>query len=498
MTKHHSNHPNAAIAPTTRRYSRPSRIVHHSSSRNQGDKFIGILSTLIFVLFLCLTLVLHSSLSSSSSFSFSSDKGGNLDAILRQEVMVEKLYYNRKRERRNKDRDFYKSLENRRRHRRREDYEKEEKEREERTRIKTTTTTTTTNTARVKDENYIQSLYDHVHEIRKPKHPVIKDAFQDLVYYDVNNCPDHPPTHYPIEWPILDLIDNWNPSNISSSFRPAIYQGICRFDFKTEFHKALNYREAELPFILRDDPQVLEVVKRWNQPGYLSHILGNYVEYRTEYSETNSLMFYREQKNIMRPQGWEPPMSNVKMTYNEWMAKASQSEEDMGPDKPHWYFRVNAKGGTDHFMFRELPFFLPEKNFYIVDPSDTRGINCRFGMMGNTAATHFDGSRNFIMLFGGERRYILSHPKNCESLALYSRKHPSGRHSAVDWSHPDLEQFPEFQNAMGNEVVLQAGDVLYLPTHWFHFIVSLDLNWQCNARSGITDHYEDHILRCGF
>lgn len=116
----------------------------------------------------------------------------------------------------------------------------------------------------------------------------------------------------------------------------------------------------------------------------------------------------------------------------------------------------------------------------------------------HTKENHFDGSRNFIALLKGERRYLLSHPNQCPNLALYPRGHPSGRHSAVDWSKPDLIKYPEFQNALVNEVVLQAGDALYLPTHWFHHIVSLDLNFQCNTRSGINDDYADVIHKCGF
>mmetsp|Transcript_13128 Transcript_13128/g.19141 ORF Transcript_13128/g.19141 Transcript_13128/m.19141 type:complete len:84 (-) Transcript_13128:111-362(-) len=81
---------------------------------------------------------------------------------------------------------------------------------------------------------------------------------------------------------------------------------------------------------------------------------------------------------------------------------------------------------------------------------------------------------------------------------ICDRSHPSGRHSATDWNDPDLETYPEFKDATANEVVLQAGDVLYLPTHWFHYIISQDLNWQCNARSGITANYEHHIQECGF
>ena len=65
-----------------------------------------------------------------------------------------------------------------------------------------------------------------------------------------------------------------------------------------------------------------------------------------------------------------------------------------------------------------------------------------------------------ITVLKGERRYILSHPNQCENLALYPEGHPSERHSAVDWSDPDLDEYPQFAKAKGNEVVLQAGDTL--------------------------------------
>ena len=134
----------------------------------------------------------------------------------------------------------------------------------------------------------------------------------------------------------------------------------------------------------------------------------------------------------------------------------------------------------------------------MVDSSEARGINCRFGMKGVIAENHFDGSRNMVAVMGGERRYILSHPEQCENLCLFERGHPSARHSAVDWSDPDWEEFPQFRNAEVNEIVMQAGDVLYLPTNWFHYIISLELNFQCNTRSGISDDYMEAIEECGF
>ena len=323
----------------------------------------------------------------------------------------------------------------------------------------------------------------------------------DSMPYDVTDCPDYPPEGYPLSWPVLDVINNWNPDDAVP--RSKIYQGICRFDATTEYEKAVTYRRAEVPFVIRDDPAVLPTVERWNRsPEYLSDILGRTSAYRADYSDTNHLMFFRTQKGDETPEGWQEPTSQVKITFPDWLEKARDADAtELPPDRPHWYFRLNAKNQEkDAFLYEELPFFKPHPggSFYMVDPKEARGINCRFGMRGNTAENHFDSSRNFIALFGGERRYILSHPDQCLNLALYPKGHPSSRHSAVDWANPDLGTYPEFANAKVNEVVMQAGDVLYLPTNWFHHIVSLNTNFQCNARSGTTRNYHKHIRHCGF
>jgi ribosomal protein L16 Arg81 hydroxylase len=94
---------------------------------------------------------------------------------------------------------------------------------------------------------------------------------------------------------------------------------------------------------------------------------------------------------------------------------------------------------------------------------------------------------------------MLASPNQCENMALYEKNHPSARHSQVNWSDPvDWENFPQFKQAMGNEVVLQAGDALYLPNNWFHHIISLELNFQCNTRSGRGPEYMQEIWDCGF
>lgn len=159
----------------------------------------------------------------------------------------------------------------------------------------------------------------------------------------------------------------------------------------------------------------------------------------------------------------------------------------------------------------------PIRNLFMVNPEQERGLNCRFGMKGIIAEAHFDPTRNWIIMFKGMRRYILAHPNQCQNLELYPMNHPSGRHSSIDWSNmTQLDSILQkmkptkdnddhnsrqgsFYYAQVTEVVLQPGDALYLPTSWFHYIVSLtNMNYQCNARSGVTTENNDIIRNCGF
>jgi len=344
----------------------------------------------------------------------------------------------------------------------------------------------------------------------------------DELGYDIHNCPLYPPKGYPAQWKAVDILENWPTHDPAPETQPKLHQGLCVFDHDTELEKAKNYREAEVPFVVRDDPSFLRTAERWNQPGYMERMLGP-IPHRTEYSPNNHFMYWmnpkqnkkkrggggggqRKAPRIKQPEGWTPPTKLIRMKYTEWLEHADAPDDKLGPDNPHWYYRLigcgemgNCDRDSSEYLFDEIPNFQPkDENFYIVEPDRQKGIHCRFGMKGVIAENHFDGSRNTIALFGGERRYILGHPNECENFALFPKGHPSARHSAVDWTDPDLDEFPQFGDARANEVVMQAGDALYLPTNWFHYIVSLELNFQCNSRSGINGDYMEPIKLCGF
>ena len=94
-------------------------------------------------------------------------------------------------------------------------------------------------------------------------------------------------------------------------------------------------------------------------------------------------------------------------------------------------------------------------------------------------------------------RYILVAPEDSCDMYLLGRNHPSGRHSAVDWSKPDSwGDFPDFPTMPAHEVVQEPGDMLYLPTFYLHYINSIDTNYQCNTRSGRSNGGTKAIHHC--
>jgi hypothetical protein len=309
------------------------------------------------------------------------------------------------------------------------------------------------------------------------------------------DCPPTPPADYPKEYKILDLVNNWNPD--SNEIPPFHYDSLCHFDYQnsSQLAQAYAYRAKEVPFIVYNVPEVDSVVKKWNDLKYLTKLLGSR-SYRTETSQSNHFMYWTGGRNV-RTSNWTPPTKVISTTFQDWLKHAVIGQNKSLDEREHQYFRVSSDLNND-WLYEELPFFKPKKSLFIVEPREQRGIHCRFGMRSVIAEAHFDGSRNSVAMVAGLRRWILTHPRHCKNMHMLQRPHPSARHSEVDWSKPDAIKFPNFPKVLANEVILQPGDVLFVPTVWIHYIVSLNVNIQCNTRSGIYHGYDADVRDCGF
>jgi len=115
------------------------------------------------------------------------------------------------------------------------------------------------------------------------------------------------------------------------------------------------------------------------------------------------------------------------------------------------------------------------------------------------AESHYDSGRNMVAMIRGMKRYILTPPHTCQHLGIISdTSHPSYRHSVIDWSDMSEARANHFDKVDSVDTIVRAGEILYIPSFWFHYIVSLKYSIQCNSRSGHPARMNgyDHIRRC--
>ena len=173
----------------------------------------------------------------------------------------------------------------------------------------------------------------------------------------------------------------------------------------------------------------------------------------------------------------------------------------MSNDTKHYYFMSNsAHGNKQGFIAQDLKVFTTRKeNFFITNVKANKGIQCRFGMRGIIAEAHYDSGRNMVAMLKGRKRYILTPPETCKQLGIISDpRHPSYRHSVIDWSDITQATTYKFDQVPAIDTIVNKGEVLYIPSYWFHYIVSLEYSIQCNSRSGSPprEEGEKHIKAC--
>ena len=84
----------------------------------------------------------------------------------------------------------------------------------------------------------------------------------------------------------------------------------------------------------------------------------------------------------------------------------------------------------------------PAPLLQMVQVSSQNGIRCRFGARGIIGESHYDHGQNFVLMLRGRKRYLLNPPHDCPHLAIIKdAKHPSYRHSDMDWSNES--EWPE-------------------------------------------------------
>ena len=227
-----------------------------------------------------------------------------------------------------------------------------------------------------------------------------------------------------------------------------------------------------------------------------------------EVSSHNFFAFYTPNKFTTRAYGLPPTFHDSHMTFQEWAEHARYADAvQLPPSRPHYYWQAGVDRNERYdiqqqsFITKDLPSFSTTKNNFIVfDVEQQKGIQCRFGERQVVAATHYDTGRNMVGMITGAKRYILAPPNQCSRLGLHTqRSSPFFRHSLLNFGHmmdrhnksngmsdEEREWLERAATSQAVETVLKAGEILYIPSYWFHYIISLQKSAQCNVRSGAS------------
>ena len=302
---------------------------------------------------------------------------------------------------------------------------------------------------------------------------------------------------------LYQIVSNWNPDLPDEP--DDFMETLQHFNFGDEYERAiaLRYREAEVPFKLYNVSDFNRVANLWSDD-YLLHVVpSNKERMHIERSPSNHFMFWTRKGQRRHTQFKEPTEIVAGMSFRDWLALAKKADtEKLGHNSSHLYFMTSADA-HEHgrtFISRDLPLFSTKKdNFFISNVRANKGIQCRFGMRGIIAEAHYDSGRNMVAMLKGAKRYILAPPWSCEKLGIIAdQKHPSFRHSVIDWSDPEQARSRGFAGVDAIDTVVRMGEVLYIPSFWFHYIISLNYSIQCNSRSGFPPHRKgvEHINKC--
>ena len=300
--------------------------------------------------------------------------------------------------------------------------------------------------------------------------------------------------HYPEFVKLGNVVSAWNPDQPDP---PKVFrETLQHFNYSNRAERAMaeEYRNAELPFKVYNVPEFDRIANKWTD-GYLSEEFRKMGAVHVERSDNNHFMYWTL-KGGRDANGYVPPTEILHdMNFDEWVEIAKAADlTRLANTTDHYYLMASSAPGDRgrSFIARDLKKFSTDKaNFFITNTRANKGIQCRLAMRGVISEAHYDSGRNSVLMLRGVKRYIINPPAACKSLKLIKDiDHPSYRHSVIDWSDPGQAEAFGFNHVDAIDTLVRAGEVLYIPSYWNHYIIALLYSTQCNSRSGSPPNEE--------
>lgn len=226
-----------------------------------------------------------------------------------------------------------------------------------------------------------------------------------------------------------------------------------------------NYFAQNTPVILTGIMKNWQALSRWN-PEYLKQAYGEVVVEVQVNRESNPLFEQQKEKHRQK------------------MKMADYVDLVVSGGKTNDYYMVPFNGNFDTSEFKPLlndVEIFPE----YIDPSNQNAcIFFWFGPEGTITPLHHDPCNVLLSQVYGRKRIRLISPNQKASLYNYV-----GVYSEVDLINPDYEKYPRFKDVEIIEVILEPGEVIFLPVGWWHHVESLDISISVSFTNFLITNY---------
>jgi hypothetical protein len=189
------------------------------------------------------------------------------------------------------------------------------------------------------------------------------------------------------------------------------------------------------------------------------------------------------------------PYTTKKYSVDEFFDKVINSGNRTDSIEPESFLYYTGGLNTPNLSSDLHPFdqFLPTQR--------SVSVNVWVGEKGVVTHSHIDSYENFFVQVQGSKRFILCSPDQLHNAYLYPYFHPSfGQTQAFLVNPPNkeyqLERFPNVGKIKAYEVILNPGDLLYLPPSWIHQVYTLEPSISVNFWSGSdSTAYFDNAMK---
>ena len=126
---------------------------------------------------------------------------------------------------------------------------------------------------------FLKGVFDSWHSKVIPPVPAAQPFgnSHDSKPFEKVTCPPVPAPGYPRKYNMTTILNNWNPDN--TVIPSQHYDSLCHFNYSdpVQLQQAYDYREAEVPFVVYNVPEVDDVVRKWSDLDYIQEKLGNLI-----------------------------------------------------------------------------------------------------------------------------------------------------------------------------------------------------------------------------